>query len=880
MGAVSSSLNDPAAVYMANEPRLRLDLINVISGTDTILSIETNDSSPATMVTAKREAKYGLVEFVQDVDAHGVAPLLLKVYKGGPLKMQFHFTISQIDGADTSLSGLTFIHASSVKDIDNIVNRDFRQNPNMHTYPNARLLGDYSTNGQPSFKFIWEWTWTPYTTINTRYHGWRNSICFADYNKETHSLCPLVQFSFWIQDLPKTLASPLLDQTASMSAVSPSPIPSNSTHTEDPFSPSSLSSMNGLRICPSESSHSDSTEILVTPSSINIPVLEAGASPQASPSIGLVMPPRPEDLNHPEDGPVFRATMAELEKRTAAQRAKIKRLLKSAQSAYESQIASNEQYEQFLNCLKSLSEAENSPFRNTYEFYFERVGRIILNFQSTSCKDLLTFVIEPVKHLYDVDIKSAEFRKKEFDEESREYYNWTSRYLSKQELAGKKKHDIDTKYQDKKKTFELHRFDYYSFMQDLHGGRKENEIVYQLCQYGEAQARSYLDAANNIQILKPELDTLLQSAGETNKEWIKQRSGREEQRRALQKQSSVREKKSITGSAGPKSPAPREVTNISSPGSPFSSKPDPDLDIESRNARKEGLLWALNRPVTIGEGINLNISGWHKYWVTVSGGRLSEYTNWKQNPEMHNEPINLQVAQVREARSKERRFCFEVVTPSYKRIYQATSEDDMASWISAISNAILSSLDGTGSTVGQEGSSTPTHTKHVSNNIQNVLSRGLSSVNRRNTVSENIRNLAKPIVPGKRSNLPSLKVETDQLNILSIIKGISESNCKCADCDSPDPSWISINLMITLCIDCGGVHRSLGTHISKVRSLTLDTVSFTPDFIEAMKMYNNKLSNNIWEALLPPGLKPQPNADKSEKSAFIMAKYNERKFLE
>ena len=47
-------------------------------------------------------------------------------------------------------------------------------------------------------------------------------------------------------------------------------------------------------------------------------------------------------------------------------------------------------------------------------------------------------------------------------------------------------------------------------------------------------------------------------------------------------------------------------------------------------------------------------------------------------------------------------------------------------------------------------------------------------------------------------------------------------NDKCADCDGENPNWASINLGIMLCIECSGIHRSLGVHISKVRSVTLD----------------------------------------------------------
>ena len=42
-------------------------------------------------------------------------------------------------------------------------------------------------------------------------------------------------------------------------------------------------------------------------------------------------------------------------------------------------------------------------------------------------------------------------------------------------------------------------------------------------------------------------------------------------------------------------------------------------------------------------------------------------------------------------------------------------------------------------------------------------------------------------------------------------------NDKCADCSAPDPDWASLNLGLLICIECSGVHRNLGVHISKVR---------------------------------------------------------------
>ena len=64
-------------------------------------------------------------------------------------------------------------------------------------------------------------------------------------------------------------------------------------------------------------------------------------------------------------------------------------------------------------------------------------------------------------------------------------------------------------------------------------------------------------------------------------------------------------------------------------------------------------------------------------------------------------------------------------------------------------------------------------------------------------------------------------------------------NNVCADCKAPYPEWFSHNLGLLLCITCSGQHWALGTHISKVRSLTLDTQSIeTLEYIKANILLN------------------------------------------
>lgn len=51
---------------------------------------------------------------------------------------------------------------------------------------------------------------------------------------------------------------------------------------------------------------------------------------------------------------------------------------------------------------------------------------------------------------------------------------------------------------------------------------------------------------------------------------------------------------------------------------------------------------------------------------------------------------------------------------------------------------------------------------------------------------------------------------------VSVVLQQIAGNDTCAECGAPEPDWASLNLGILLCIECSGVHRNLGVHISKV----------------------------------------------------------------
>ncbi|XP_046395517.1 ARF GTPase-activating protein GIT2 isoform X2 [Ischnura elegans] len=111
------------------------------------------------------------------------------------------------------------------------------------------------------------------------------------------------------------------------------------------------------------------------------------------------------------------------------------------------------------------------------------------------------------------------------------------------------------------------------------------------------------------------------------------------------------------------------------------------------------------------------------------------------------------------------------------------------------------------------------------------------------------------------------------------------ANDYCADCGSLDPNWASINRGILICDDCCSIHRSLGRHISQVKSLKKGT--WSPTLLAMVHTLNTCGANNIWEhSLLDPSnaksgrRKPQPkDPTLPTKADFVRAKHQTLAFL-
>uniref|UniRef100_A0A7S3R6M4 Arf-GAP domain-containing protein n=1 Tax=Dunaliella tertiolecta TaxID=3047 RepID=A0A7S3R6M4_DUNTE len=139
-------------------------------------------------------------------------------------------------------------------------------------------------------------------------------------------------------------------------------------------------------------------------------------------------------------------------------------------------------------------------------------------------------------------------------------------------------------------------------------------------------------------------------------------------------------------------------------------------------------------------------------------------------------------------------------------------------------------------------------------------------------------------VAGVASQAPPIKVQMTPEQKAEVCAALArvltlEGNAVCADCGQAEgmrPTWASTLCGVLLCMRCAGIHRGLGVHVSKVRSITMD--KWTPLLVDALERAGgNARANAYYEALLPPNL-PRPKNQEVER--FIFNKYALRRWAQ
>lgn len=266
---------------------------------------------------------------------------------------------------------------------------------------------------------------------------------------------------------------------------------------------------------------------------------------------------------------------------------------------------------------------------------------------------------------------------------------------------------------------------------------------------------------------------------------------------------------------------------------------------------KAGYLWKKNSNIT---------KSWSRRWFFIENGKMyyikgeasvnpfERFSSTSGGSATQNIQFvcDLTISTVREHAEEEARYTFQLISPG-QRIYilQGENEEDSKTWVRVIRQQIeqlLAKFGAEDESAGQEED--------------------------RESV-------------GDRSHAAMLSANS--------LNALKQLNPTCADCGASGPDWASLNLGIMICIECSGIHRGLGTHLSKVRSIVLD--KWTANSEQVMERIGNAKSNGIWESSLAAfgteqwavenGImfkKPNAASKREEKEAYIVNKYVQRKF--
>ncbi|ULU07567.1 hypothetical protein L3Y34_018940 [Caenorhabditis briggsae] len=272
---------------------------------------------------------------------------------------------------------------------------------------------------------------------------------------------------------------------------------------------------------------------------------------------------------------------------------------------------------------------------------------------------------------------------------------------------------------------------------------------------------------------------------------------------------------------------------------------------------------------------------WNRRWFQIKDKQLlySHRSSDLEPPTVMEE--NLRICLVRPAPSNiDRIGCFELVTPTRIHLLQADSESLCQDWMRALQRTILALHEG-GDSTDADSSSPRNKTVSASSNVS--ASNAISPTSNQLDITKG-RSVSDPAsTSGTSTNIPFVASSTSQPSSTAFeqIRRVP-GNEVCADCGSPAPKWVSINLGVILCIECSGAHRSLGVQVSKVRSLCMDSID--NELRDVLLSLGNRQVNAIFLAHLPTSpdaVVPPPINEKSARparEAWIKAKYVERRF--
>ncbi|PPD79003.1 hypothetical protein GOBAR_DD24056 [Gossypium barbadense] len=265
-----------------------------------------------------------------------------------------------------------------------------------------------------------------------------------------------------------------------------------------------------------------------------------------------------------------------------------------------------------------------------------------------------------------------------------------------------------------------------------------------------------------------------------------------------------------------------------------------------------GMLYYYRKQISKSSGSAGHLSG-QRNNSDLGSGLLGRWLSSHNHGGVHDEKsvahhtVNLLTSTIKvDADQSDLRFCFRIISPTKNYTLQAESALDQMDWIEKITGVIASLLNSqapetclSSSPMGSGHHRSTSESSFESSDFDHTA--GEEYTSERNLVNAHNEHQSKASLHLRSS----IKIEKP-IDVLRRVCG----NDKCADCGAPEPDWASLNLGVLVCIECSGVHRNLGVHISKVRSLTLDVKVWEPSVIGLFQSLGNTFANSVWEEFL------------------------------